>query len=67
MATNMAVRAKPKNYGPEAVKTGDKCFTKQTKQGPGCAECYQEFYALLSIIVPHGDITMYHFVHVAVI
>ena len=25
-------------YGPEAAKTGDKCFTKQTKQRPGSDE-----------------------------
>jgi hypothetical protein len=25
-------------YGPEAVKTGDKCFTKQTERGSGSDE-----------------------------
>jgi hypothetical protein len=25
-------------YGPEAVKTGDKCFTKQTERGTGSYE-----------------------------
>ena len=25
-------------YGPEAVKTGDKCFTKQTKRGTSSYE-----------------------------
>jgi len=27
-----------KTYGPEAAKTGDKCFTKQTERGTGSDE-----------------------------